>query len=60
MNNEDIMFVMELTAKAKTQLGVKEIVYDKNLMLRMIELHDKYGKKSLFKTIDEVREGKYD
>jgi hypothetical protein len=60
MNQEDLIFVGEMTRLAQTPEGVKRLIYDKDLMDRLIEVHNKYCRDEFNEAINQAREAQYE
>lgn len=56
MNNSELQFLTEVNTMAQDPTTLKHLVHDKEIVNRIIELSNKYGKAELYEAIRKVKE----
>jgi len=55
MKTEDVLFIQELYSLGKTADGARILRTSPMIANKILQLHDKYGKKKVFQTIKEIK-----
>ena len=56
LNNDELQFLTEVNTMAQDPSTLKHLIHDKEIVNRIIELSNKYGKAELHEAIKKVKE----